>query len=81
VAFCSVSMWHYDINICTMMSPSMSVADINSTENEVSPANWSWLTASLTMNIFQTITSFDESFVPLEILRRALRDHAIFTEF
>jgi hypothetical protein len=44
-------------------------------------ADWSWLTASLTVNIFQTVTPFEESFDSLEILRRALRDHAIFTKF
>jgi hypothetical protein len=35
----------------------------------------------LTANIFQSVTPFDEPFASLEILRRALRDHAIFTEF
>jgi hypothetical protein len=60
----------------------MSVVDImQHTDDDVSPADWSWLTASLTVNIFQTITPFDEPFAPLEILRHALRDHAIFTEF
>jgi hypothetical protein len=45
------------------------------------PADWPFLTATLTMNIFQTLNLFDESFAPLESLRRALHDHAIFTEF
>jgi hypothetical protein len=57
----------------------MSAADISSTNDDVSPADWSWLTASLTTNIFQTVTPFDEPFAPLESLQRALRDHAIFT--
>jgi hypothetical protein len=46
-----------------------------------SPANWSWLTASLTANIFQSVTLFDEFFASLEILRHALHDHAIFMKF
>jgi hypothetical protein len=59
----------------------MSPTDVSSMNNDVSPADWSWLTVSLTTNIFQTVTLFDEPFAPLEILQRALRDHAIFTKF
>ena len=56
-------------------------ADINSTDDDMSPSNWPYLTTTLTADIFQTITLFDDSFVSLESLRRALHDHAIFTEF
>jgi hypothetical protein len=59
----------------------MSAADVSSTDDDVPPADWPCLTATLTVNIFQTVTLFDEPFAPLEILRRALHDHAIFTEF
>jgi hypothetical protein len=48
---------------------------------DVSHAVWSWLIASLTMNIFQTITPFYELLAPLEILQRTLRNHVILTEF
>jgi hypothetical protein len=44
-------------------------------------ANLPCLIATLTANIFQTVTLFDEPFVPLKILQHALHDHAIFTEF
>jgi hypothetical protein len=47
----------------------------------VAPVDLPCLTMTLTANIFQSITSFDEPFVPLEILRHTLHDHAIFTEF
>jgi hypothetical protein len=59
----------------------VSTVDVSSTDDEVSPADFSWLTTYLTVNIFQTITLFDELFAPLEILRHALRDHVIFTKF
>jgi hypothetical protein len=59
----------------------MSAVDVNSTDDDVSPIDWSWLTTSFTVNIFETVTPFDEPFILLEILRRALRDHAIFNEF
>jgi hypothetical protein len=62
------------------VTPAMSTAaDVNNMNDEVSLADWSWLTASLTMNIFQIVTPFDEPFASLEILQRTLRDHAIFT--
>jgi hypothetical protein len=64
--------WHH---------PAMSFVDVSSTDNKVSHVYWSWLTASLTMNIFQIITLFDDSFALLEILRCAIRDRAIFIEF
>jgi hypothetical protein len=42
--------------------------DVNSMDDDVSPTDWPCLTATLTVNIFQTVTPFDESFALLEIL-------------
>jgi hypothetical protein len=57
----------------------MSDVDVNSTYDDVAHVDFPCLTATLTMNIFQTVTSFYESFALLEILRHALHDHVIFT--
>jgi hypothetical protein len=46
----------------------MSVADVSSTDDDVSPTNWPCLIVTLTANIFQIVTSFDKSFASLEIL-------------
>ena len=59
----------------------MSTIDVNIMDDDVSPADWPYLTATLTVNIFQTVTLFYEPFALLEILKRTLWDHAIFTEF
>jgi hypothetical protein len=59
----------------------MLTVGVNSTDVDVSPTNWSLLTASLTTNIFQTVTLFDEPFASLKSLRCALRGHVVFTEF
>jgi hypothetical protein len=45
------------------------------------PVDFPCLTETLTTNIFQTVTLFDEPFVSLEILRCTLHDHAVFTKF
>jgi hypothetical protein len=45
------------------------------------PVHLPCLTATLTTNIFQTVTLFDKSFAPLEILQRTLHDHFVFTDF
>jgi hypothetical protein len=70
--------WHDDINNHHL---AMSAADINNTDDDVAPVDLPCLTTTLTTNISQSVTLFDESFVPLEILRCTLRDHAIFIEF
>jgi hypothetical protein len=44
-------------------------------------ADWARLTKTLTVNIFRSVTPFDEPFMPLEILRHALRDDVIFLSF
>jgi hypothetical protein len=67
--------------IMLMSSFHVSHADVSSTDDDVAPVDLPCLTTTLTVNIFQSVTLFDESFAPLEILRHALHDHAIFTEF
>jgi hypothetical protein len=63
----------------------MSAADVMLTSTvqmmKWPPANWPYLTATLTMNIFKIVTLFDESFASLESLRHTIHDHVIFTEF
>jgi hypothetical protein len=59
----------------------MSVVDVSSTDDDVAPVDLPYLTATLTANIYQSVTLFDESFAPLEILRHSLHDHTISTEF
>jgi hypothetical protein len=59
----------------------MSDADVNNTDDDVSPTYWPCLTITLTLNIFQTVTLFDDSFALLEILRCALHDHVVLTDF
>jgi hypothetical protein len=85
VAASGAAMWHDDVNShhadvilpCQLLSH----ADVSSTDDDVAPVDLPCLTTTLTVNIFQSVTLFDESFVSLEILRCALHDHAIFTEF
>jgi hypothetical protein len=43
----------------------MLAVDVSNTDDDVSLVDWS---SSLTVNIFQTVTLFDEPFSPLEIL-------------
>lgn len=59
----------------------MSATDVNNMDDDVAPIDLPCLTTTLTMNIFESVTLFDESFVPLESLQHALHDHAIFNEF
>ena len=59
----------------------MSAADMSCMNDNEAPVDLPYLTATLTVNIFQFVTLFDESFASLEILRRALQGHAIFTKF
>jgi hypothetical protein len=42
--------------------------DVSSTDDDVAPVDLPCLTATLTANIFQSITPFDDPFVSLEIL-------------
>jgi hypothetical protein len=59
----------------------MLYVDVSSMDYDVSPANWPCLIATLTEDIFQTVTPFDNPFAPLEILRHALCDHVVLTKF
>jgi hypothetical protein len=59
----------------------MSVAEVNSMDDDVAHVDLPYLTTTLIVNIFQSVTLFDDMFSPLEILQRTLHDHAIFTEF
>jgi hypothetical protein len=59
----------------------MSTVDISRKDDDVALVDLPYLTTTLTMNIFQSITLFEESFASLEILRRTLHYHAIFIEF
>jgi hypothetical protein len=69
VAASGAAMWHADVNIpyddvtlpCQLLTSAVQ-------DDDVSPADWPCLTATLTVNIFQTVTLFDESFASLEIL-------------
>jgi hypothetical protein len=74
----SSTMWHVDVR---SRHPAMSATNISSTDDDVAPIDFPYLTATLTVNIFQSVTLFDELFASLEILRHALHDHAIFIEF
>jgi hypothetical protein len=58
----------------------MSVADVNNIDDDVAPIDLPCLTTTLTANIFQTVTPFDDTFASLEILRCDIRDHVVFTE-
>jgi hypothetical protein len=46
----------------------MSAAEINSMDDDVDLVDLPCLTTTLTVNLFQNVTLFDESFVSLEIL-------------
>jgi hypothetical protein len=59
----------------------MSTANINNMDDDVAHVDLPCLTTILTVNIFQSVTLFDEPFVSLEILQCTLQDHAIFTQF
>jgi hypothetical protein len=72
------SMWHDEVII---HHPSMSAVDVRSTDDDVAPIDLPYLTATLTVNIFQSVTPFDETFTPLENLRRSLNDHVISMDF
>jgi hypothetical protein len=50
-------------------------------DDDVAPVDLPYLTATLTVNIFQYVTLFENSFVLLEILQCSLHDHAISSEF
>jgi hypothetical protein len=66
---------------CTDVDIIRTDVDVSSTDVDSSPADWARLTKTLTVNIFRSVTLFDEPFTSLEILRRALHDDVGFTKF
>jgi hypothetical protein len=78
-------MWYPLVLPCGMLMSAIymltSSCHVSSMDDDVAPIDLPCLNTTFTMNIFQYVTLFDESFVSLEILQRALHDYAIFTEF
>jgi hypothetical protein len=58
---CGAATWHADVN-SLYDDVTLQLVMSASTDDDVSPIDWPCLTATLTVNIFQTVTLFDDPF-------------------
>jgi hypothetical protein len=68
VAASGASMWHVDVIHHADITLPCQLLTSSSTDDDVAPVDLPCLTTTLTVNIFQTVTLFDEPFASLEIL-------------
>jgi hypothetical protein len=69
MAASGAATWHVDVSIHhDDVTLPCQLSDVSSTDDDVAPVDLPCLTTTLTVNIFQTVTLFDESFASLEIL-------------